>query len=1138
MKRVLLLSAICCCFLFLVVCSASSSDADPQTVVEGGLTYTLTESGESLTAQVTAWDLTVTEVVVKASVEYDDQLYYVDTINSNLFASKTNLKSVIIEPNTRLNLPAGMFKGCSGLETVVVGEGFQTIPNSFCQNCSSLTRIDFPSTVTTIGNLSFQGCTSLRELNLPSGLTYIGQYAFGGSSTTAAQYVPITTLVIPDSVISIDKFAFQACKELTSLTLGASLETVGVSAFTSAKYSALHIPAKYNGELGPLVLETVSTLTVDEDNVTYCAENNIVYNKEKTLAIRCAPAMIGEVTVSANIGDSAFLKSSLSKIVVSEGVTSVGASAFSSSAAVEVYLPDSIESMGDNMFNGASKLQIVHLPPNLVEIPKGFFSGCDSLNISIPESVEIIGDSAFSSMDSLVLTELPNKVRIIGTNAFSYCPNVSISHFPESVTSVGKYAFMKTGVKSISIGEVNEVTLGLSPFQDSELESMTLNKVQMDTANYSKIVYGCTNLKEFILGPDFGLWTFSNGLAISPDGKTVYGSQAHYCGGEIDSVSLPSSVTTIDGPMAGVHKVYVEDTNSTISFGSNASFDKNCLTILELPNVVMGTSTKPSFSSFTNLVSVKFTSIDNVPNGMFKSCSSLVDLSLGCIKIAHSSGATTTFNQLTGLQMLSFPDNLSQCPQLTGLDLYDASGTKITLTKNNLASTQTANAALVAGKTFVKTDGKMTEVSSDQVIILKLVGDSRNYEIAAKGEPRPIADAVAPEGYTFGGWFTNANCADPYNASSALDADVIVYAKLVPIKYVVTIEGVGITVLNSNEEVLSGSEIEYGTELLMQSDDRIGYRGIVKVDGIAVEGNAINVPAKNFTISCEWVVIEYIVKCMDGETEVKTIGGCSLGDVVTLPAIDKAGFAGWFVRNGMLLGAQYIVSYLDAGENDTIILTASFTEIQDTVWELTVTGGNGKAFWTSTNAIGTYGMITVLPDEFETATYTVSANGGYGIISDNCVMVYSIDGNDVSVTVAFQDVGKASEYDVSIAEIVSGGKHGFRATVSADEGYVDADGTFSIRYVYKTWNDDEKVWIYATSGVTTGVDDCTILIPKETKTASCYGDFLLDVEGATLVFGYASYSFKGTVAGAEADIVFVSPVIMSVSEIQAVVGRP
>ena len=461
-------------------------------------------------------------------------------------------------------------------------------------------------------------------------------------------------------------------------------------------------------------------------------------------------------------------------------------------------------------------------------------------------------------------------------------------------------------------------------------------------------------------------------------------------------------------------------------------------------------------------------------------------------------------------------------------------------------STLTATLNQESGKFVLKNrdneliSDSVNNVVTDPITFAVVNGDSVTYSLLTKGHAKgTIDEPEALEGMDFAGWYKNSEYTQEYEPDEQLNANTTVYAKYVPKQYTISIFGDGIVVKNGDNAVGNGSKIEFDTTLTLVVENRIGYNAIVKMDGSAIAGNTVKVPAKDFTISCEWAAIDYVVKCMDGETEVKSIENCHIGDVVSLPAMDKAGFAGWSVDKGMLLGAQYVVNYRDAGENYTITLTAVFTDVQNTVWALTVEGEGiqGKVYCTPTNAIGTYGMITVLPSEFERVTYAVSANGGYGIISDNCVMVYSIDGKDVTVTVAFQDVGKASEYNVSIAEIVSGEKHGFRATVTAENGYVDDAGEFKIRYVYKTWNADENLWIYATSGVTIGVDDEVISIAKG-KSSFATGDFLLNKEGATLVFGYASYSFEGTVAGAAGTVTVTSPVIMSVSEIQAVVGRP
>lgn len=1140
MKKALFFSAMCCVALLIVVCSATVSEAEPSTIVEDGLTYTLTENGESLTAQVTAWDTSVTAVTIKSSVMFDGQTYSVDSVNSTLFKGNALLKSVIIQPNQNLNLPANMFQNCSGLETLTVGGGFESIPNYFCQNCSSLKTVELPASVTSIGANAFEKCSSLERMQFPSGLKTIGNSAFAG---TATNYVPFTAVVIPDSVTSIGLYAFQNCKDVTSVVLGENLETVTVGAFLGTNYTSIHIPAKYSGNLNALILSQVSVVTVDPDNPNYSAENNVVYNKEGTMVLRCAPAMVGELTVSASIGESAFNMSKLSKVTVADGATSVGNLAFASSAVIEVIIPDSVTTLGTGVFQNASNLEILRLPNSLKAIPDSFLQGCSKLNYTIPDSVETIGANAFSSMSSLEVTSLPSGLKTIGNNAFANCPKVTISSLPDSVTSVGRFAFQNTGIKSITIGEVNEVSLGTSPFKGSELESLTLNKVSMAVSDYSQVTSGATKLKQLNLGPDFGLWSFINGLAISLDGSTVYASQAHFYSDAVKQVIIPATVTVLDGPFTNVEEIYSESASSTISFGTNVSFDKNCLKVLELPNVSMGTATKPTFASFTKLVSVKFTSIDKIPNGMFASCSSLVDLSIGCLDIGYptsgsAKGKTTSFNKLTNLEMISFPANLSKCPQLTGLTLYNAEGNEISLEIATFASTAESNAALLAGKTFVKVDGKLTEVSSGQVILLKIVGESRSYEVATKDEPKAIGDASAPEGYTFGGWFTDANCTVAYSANGALSSDMTVYAKLVPIKYAVTIEGDGITIFSGDVVIQSGSEIDFGTELTIQLESRRGYSSTVKFDGSILNGDSFKVPAKAFVVSCEWTAIGYKVVCMDSDMVVKTIDGLRLGDVISLPMLQKDGFVGWTV-NGMLLGAQYYVFFDDADSNGIITLSAKFTEDEKTDWKLTVTGGDGKVFWTTTNAIGTYGMITVLPDEFETVTYTVSSNGGYGIISDNCAMVYSIDGNDVTVAVAFQDVGKASEYDVSVAEIASGEKHGFKATVTAEGGYVDSDGEFAISYVYKTWNDTDKVWIYTTSGVTENVSNVTVTLPTDKKVPSVTGEFLLDNDDAILVFGFATFSFKGTsVTGTAEDVIVHSPVIMCVSEIQAVVGKP
>lgn len=158
---------------------------------------------------------------------------------------------------------------------IVVPEVFKELPvtgigSSAFKDCKDITSITLPDTITSIGGSAFQGCTSLESINIPDGVTSIGRYTFENTpnlesitlpdSVTsiggyAFQYSGIKSIAIPDSVTSIDgyafqysaiesvtfgenckmeaitSYAFQLCKNLKSITIPASVTSIGFSAF-------------------------------------------------------------------------------------------------------------------------------------------------------------------------------------------------------------------------------------------------------------------------------------------------------------------------------------------------------------------------------------------------------------------------------------------------------------------------------------------------------------------------------------------------------------------------------------------------------------------------------------------------------------------------------------------------------------------------------------------------------------------------------------------------------------------------------------------------------------------------------------------------------------------------------------------
>lgn len=75
--------------------------------------------------------------------------------------------------------PIAVFKGCTSLRSVVLGDKITAIGNSVFMNCSSLESVEMPNVNTLCAN-SFGGCTSLTSLTLTSAVQTVYAGAFSG----------------------------------------------------------------------------------------------------------------------------------------------------------------------------------------------------------------------------------------------------------------------------------------------------------------------------------------------------------------------------------------------------------------------------------------------------------------------------------------------------------------------------------------------------------------------------------------------------------------------------------------------------------------------------------------------------------------------------------------------------------------------------------------------------------------------------------------------------------------------------------------------------------------------------------------------------------------------------------------------
>ena len=92
------------------------------------------------------------------------------------------------------------------------------------------TNYTIPNSVTTIENWAFGGCNSLTSINIPNSVTTIGNSAFNGCKS-------LISINIPNSVTTIGEYVFSDCDSLTSINIPNSVTTIGDSAFCECIYN-------------------------------------------------------------------------------------------------------------------------------------------------------------------------------------------------------------------------------------------------------------------------------------------------------------------------------------------------------------------------------------------------------------------------------------------------------------------------------------------------------------------------------------------------------------------------------------------------------------------------------------------------------------------------------------------------------------------------------------------------------------------------------------------------------------------------------------------------------------------------------------------------------------------------------------
>ena len=300
----------------------------------------------------------------------------VTTIGRRAFYNCINLTTVTISENSQLTaIGESAFEGCSSLTSIYIPDTVTTIGQSAFYNTSSLTIYCEASSEPSGWNLNWNSsdrpvvwnCIDYRitaegihygVLIDEDGKKYITIGGYSGSNTDAVmpEYINvngeqivvkailntafrdntnITSINIPNGVISIDDYTFEGCTNLTTVTFGenSQLTTIGENAFYDCfSLTSIYIPD--------------SVTTIGSSAFDCC--------------LNLTTVTFGENSQLTTIGEQAFYYCSLlASINIPDSVTTIGEYAFYYCFSLtSIYIPDSVTTIGSSAFDDCSKLTI------------------------------------------------------------------------------------------------------------------------------------------------------------------------------------------------------------------------------------------------------------------------------------------------------------------------------------------------------------------------------------------------------------------------------------------------------------------------------------------------------------------------------------------------------------------------------------------------------------------------------------------------------------------------------------------------------------------------------------------------------------------------------------------------------------
>lgn len=509
------------------------------------------------------------------------------------------------------------------------------------------------------------------------------QYPVTVIENSAFTYTTLTSVIIPNSVLRIEGYAFNNCQDLKTVTIGSGVIYIGYDAF----YCAVNVEDVYM-YADPEALDWSEEGGCDdfmtiEGRYTICHVSNaaawtekfagivnLIFRDETTVPISFT---YDEATQTLTISGTETMpkfpytsnrpwdsySSVTTRLVIEDGVPNISPNAFCYfKNLTDITIPSSVRAIGYHAFSHCYELPSITIPASVVKIENALafaynskmtainvasdnpvYKSIDGVlytkdgtelfccptgkaSVSISDAVTSIGSYSFICNEKLTSIALPASVEEIGDEAFYGCKSLTSINLPENLYHIGYRAFSYcSGLTSITIPDgVQDISSYV--FENcTSLRTATIgNGIEVLTNN---LFSSCYSLATVNLGSsvrEFRDDTFVSCSAL----KTFHVSKDNpYIMTNGDGNIYSKDVTTLVKVPTGLTSITIPA--SVTRIGDDAAY-YCCLTSVNVPDNV----TYIGYNAFRQCVELKTASIGSgvtfIGSDAFYSCIKVTDV--------------------------------------------------------------------------------------------------------------------------------------------------------------------------------------------------------------------------------------------------------------------------------------------------------------------------------------------------------------------------------------------------------------------------------------------------------------------------------------------------------------------------------